>query len=323
MSKSPPISFIVIAYNEESNIESTLDAITSLHGLCDYEVIVVNDGSVDATASIVKGSAARDPHIRLIDLVTNTGRGHARSVGVKAAQGELIATVDADILLPRDWLIRTTAALTQCDAVAGIPVPDGDVAYIHRRFQLTPRVVLATATVTGSNGLYRRRVFDLVQYDSSLREGEDSALNHDMRRCGFSLATLPDLLVVHQEKKSFITSLKWLFAVGRGATRQLFEYHQIRQPDVFTGTVLAGLIVGVFIAIEVSWLGILLPLALVWAAAIQHVTSRFYTSMQQPVRVALAVTADGAMLMAYFCGRLAGIVLAIQRRKSARAIGGA
>jgi glycosyltransferase involved in cell wall biosynthesis len=316
MANSPYVSFVVIAYNEERNIAPTLNAIATLDGLSEYEIVVVNDGSADATASIVRTSASQDPRIRLIDLAANSGRGHARRTGVRAAHGDLIATVDADIVLPRDWFNRTLAALTHCDAVAGVPVPDGDVAYIHRRFQLAPRAVPATSAVPGSNGLYRRTVFDLVEYDSSLREGEDSALNHAMRSRGLSLVTLADLLVVHQERKTFLKSLSWLFEVGKGATRQLIEYREIRQPDVATAAVVVAMIAGVFIALEVSWIGIFLPIALVLVAAMQHVKSRFHTPPTQWGRAALAVGADSMMLTAYFAGRLAGLATRVRRRTS-------
>ena len=160
---------------------------------------MVNDGSRDGTAGVVAGLAARNPRIRLIDLPVNRGRGYARRTGIAAARGGLVATVDADIVLPADWLERTRAALTGHDAVGGTAVPDGDVAYLYRRFRLTPRVVGATTTVSGSNGLYRRGVFDVAGFDETLREGEDSALNHAMSRLGLSAATVPGLLVQHQE----------------------------------------------------------------------------------------------------------------------------
>ena len=56
--------------------------------------------------SIVTAVAERDPHVRLIRLPENRGRGYARYTGVADAHGDLIATVDADIILPRDWLVR-------------------------------------------------------------------------------------------------------------------------------------------------------------------------------------------------------------------------
>ncbi|HUC26960.1 MAG TPA: glycosyltransferase family 2 protein, partial [Streptosporangiaceae bacterium] len=164
------VSFVVIAHNEAGNIGRTLSAITSLSGLDDYEVVVVNDGSSDATADVVRQHAAGNPSIKLIDLPKNRGRGYARSTGIAAAEGELIATVDADIILPGDWFRRAESALDGHDAVGGTAVPDGDVAYVYQATRLIPRIVGHTTAVTGSNALYRRQVFEVVAFDPSLRE---------------------------------------------------------------------------------------------------------------------------------------------------------
>src|ERR1700742_1822795 len=194
MAEETLISFVIIAYNEEATIAGAIASVRELHGLDYYELIVVDDGSHDDTARIVADIAGKDPCVRLIKLGQNRGRGYARRTGVAAARGELIAMIDADIVLPADWLARTRAALHGHDAVGGIAVPDGDVAYIYKRFGLTPRVVSGTATVAGSNGLFRRHVFAVAAFDPALREGEDSALNHDMERLGLSFATVPGLL---------------------------------------------------------------------------------------------------------------------------------
>ena len=168
----------------------------------------------------------REARIRLIDLPANRGRGHARRTGIAAARGGLIATVDAATVLPADWLERTRAALTGHDAVGGTAVPDGDVAYVSggsgslrewsRQRPPSPGATDCTGAAC-STGL---------GFDETLREGEDSALNHAISRLGLSAATVPGLLVQHRECKSFGTSLRWLFETGQGATRQLITYRE-------------------------------------------------------------------------------------------------
>ena len=98
------VSFVVIAYNEAGNIGRTLDGITALAGLAQqrYEVIVVNDGSRDKTPDIVADRAARDLHIKLIDLGTNRGRGYAR-----AAAGSLVFATSA---------LASASSCASCDA---------------------------------------------------------------------------------------------------------------------------------------------------------------------------------------------------------------
>ena len=117
----------------------------------------------------------------------------------------MIAMVDADIVLPVDWFVHTQkAAVAGHHAVGGTPVPDADGEYVYRRFGLTPRVVRCNShTVTGSNGLYRREVFDRITFDESLREGEDTALNQLMQRQGMSCLTVPGLVVHHEEDRGF------------------------------------------------------------------------------------------------------------------------
>jgi hypothetical protein len=308
------VSFIVIAYNESANIARTIAAITALEDLDEHEIIVVNDGSRDNTAQIVANIATQNPSVRLIDLGENRGRGYARSAGISAARGGLIATVDADIILPPNWLTRTRTALLDHDAVGGVAVPDGDVAYICKRFKLVPRVVRGTTTVTGNNGLYRRAVFDVARFDPALREGEDSALNYAMKRRGLSSATVPGLLVEHHENKTLGASLKFMFDVGSGATRQLVTYRDVRQPDLVTGAFAGAVTLGLFAAArEHRLLGAAIPVGFVLAASAQHVRSRFETPRSHWRGVGPAIAVDGAMLMAYFAGRFFGLT-ALRRR---------
>jgi GT2 family glycosyltransferase len=317
------VSFVVIAYNEAANIAATIRTITALDGLGKHEVIVVDDGSHDGTAGIVAALAERDPHIRLIRLPENRGRGYARHTGIGDAHGGLIATVDADILLPRDWLVRTRAALGEHDAVGGIAVPDGDVAYLHRRFGLTPRITAHTTAVAGGNGLYRREVFSSVRFDPALREGEDVALNHAIEQHGLSCATVPGLIVEHRENKTWGESLRWMFDSGRGATRQLLRYRQVRQPDLAAAAFGAAVAGGALAAARKHRaVGLLIPGAVVLAASAQHVRSRFQIPRPDWRRAALAVVADSALLTSYFAGRFTGLAT-VRPRPDTRRLPGA
>jgi glycosyltransferase involved in cell wall biosynthesis len=302
------VSFVIIAFNEEDNIAACISCITALDGLADYEIVVVNDGSRDRTAEIVSNIAVGNANVKQIVLPNNTGRGNARRRGVESASGELIATVDADILLPPDWLVRARAALMNSDAVGGTALPDGDVAYIHRRFSLAPRLVGQTTAVTGSNALYRRSVFELATFDPELRNGEDSALNYLMEDRGLSVATVPGLVVEHRESKSFGTSVRWLFETGIGATRQFRTYREIRQPDIVAVGFVSALGIGISVAaLTGSLAGLAVPLCFVVAASAQHVRTRFKIGLADIPRALPAVAVDALLLTAYFAGRVVGL----------------
>jgi hypothetical protein len=210
--------------------------------------------------------------------------------------------------LPADWLVRARAALMDSDAVGGTAVPDGDVAYIHRRFSLVPRLVGQTAAVTGSNALYRRKVFESATFDPELRNGEDSALNYLMEDRGLSYATVPGLIVEHRESKSFGTSVRWLFETGIGATRQFRTYREIRQPDIAAVGFVSAFVVGIFVAaLTGSPAGLAVPLCFVVAAGVQHVRTRFKIGLADMPRALLAVAVDALLLTAYFAGRIVGL----------------
>jgi glycosyltransferase involved in cell wall biosynthesis len=117
------LSIIVPAYNEEFTINTILDAIDrvdlSKFGL-DKEIIIVDDGSKDRTAEIIKGLQDRYP-IRFLQHDRNYGKGCALSKGVQAASGEIVVFQDADLeYSPVDYpLLLEPILKNEADVVYG------------------------------------------------------------------------------------------------------------------------------------------------------------------------------------------------------------
>ncbi len=86
------VSFLIPAYNEAATIEEVLDRILAL-GL-DHEIVVVDDGSVDATAALVTARASE--RIKLLSK-PNGGKGSALRLGIPACTGEVVVIQDADM----------------------------------------------------------------------------------------------------------------------------------------------------------------------------------------------------------------------------------
>lgn len=101
----PQVSVIVPAYNAEGTLGATLRSLRS-QTQGDIEVLVVDDGSTDATADVIDAHAAVDPRVRRLDLGGNRGRSAARNAAIDLAVGEWVAFVDADDLWPADRLER-------------------------------------------------------------------------------------------------------------------------------------------------------------------------------------------------------------------------
>jgi glycosyltransferase involved in cell wall biosynthesis len=112
------LSIVVPAYNEERRIDATLHGIQCYAAARRFrvEVIVVDDGSTDATAEVV----ARFPQVRLLRVSPNRGKGHAVRHGALEAAGKFVLFTDADLSAPIDEADTLFAALESAGADAAI-----------------------------------------------------------------------------------------------------------------------------------------------------------------------------------------------------------
>ena len=102
MNSGPTLSIIIPAYNESARIGSALEQVLACvhERKWTAEVIVVDDGSRDATAEIVRGFAERDPIVRLIQNPVNRGKGYSVRNGMLHASGDVMMFTDADLSSP-------------------------------------------------------------------------------------------------------------------------------------------------------------------------------------------------------------------------------
>ena len=94
------LSIIIPVYNASATLPRCLDSILAQRGITDFELLLVDDGSKDASAAICADYAARDSRIRVLRK-ENGGVSSARNLGLDKAQGEWVMFVDSDdVLLP-------------------------------------------------------------------------------------------------------------------------------------------------------------------------------------------------------------------------------
>jgi dolichyl-phosphate beta-glucosyltransferase len=95
-------SIVVPAYNESARLAASMEKILAYVRVQGWnaEVVVVNDGSRDNTAEIIRSFAAKDPAVRLVENPGNRGKGYSVRNGVLHAQGQIVIFTDADLSSP-------------------------------------------------------------------------------------------------------------------------------------------------------------------------------------------------------------------------------
>lgn len=104
-STSPQASVIVCSLNGEKVLPACLESLRGQRE-AEYEVILVDNGSTDATPSLILGD---DPRFRLIQTGRNLGFGGGNNAGMQAARGAILILLNDDTVCPPDWLARTVA----------------------------------------------------------------------------------------------------------------------------------------------------------------------------------------------------------------------
>ncbi|MGE5172132.1 MAG: glycosyltransferase family 2 protein [Rudaea sp.] len=118
---TPALSVVMPCYNEADNIDGAIRDVV-LHVFSevpDAELVVVDDGSRDASAAIVRGWTAREPRVRLVVQV-NVGHGPALARGIRAAHGTHCLLLDSDRQIGLGEFGATWALREGCDAVLGV-----------------------------------------------------------------------------------------------------------------------------------------------------------------------------------------------------------
>ncbi len=109
------LSIVIPVYNEEDNIAALYDRVSNGANACheDYEVIVVDDGSHDATAELLQSLNRRDPRWKVISFSRNFGHQTAVSAGIHYSQGQVVAVMDGDLQDPPEILPQMLAKLRE------------------------------------------------------------------------------------------------------------------------------------------------------------------------------------------------------------------
>jgi dolichyl-phosphate beta-glucosyltransferase len=199
-------SIVIPAYNEGTRLGPTLDKVLSyiaLHG-CDAEVIVVNDGSRDNTADIVREMAINHPALHLVENPGNRGKGYSVRNGMLHAQGRVVVFSDADLSSPIEEVPKLLQAISQgADIAIGSRWLRAELQTqrqpLHRQlfgriFNLMLRLTLGLQfkdTQCGFKAFRRRAVQTIFPLQRIERWGFDPEILFLARRFGFTVQEIP------------------------------------------------------------------------------------------------------------------------------------
>jgi len=121
MCSVPALTVVLPCYNEAERLPATLQALLAHLSAApgQVEVLVVDDGSTDATVRVAEAVAAADRRVRVLSYGPNRGKGFAVRTGMLSAQGELVVFTDADGSYQPSDLDRIVAALDQAPVAIG------------------------------------------------------------------------------------------------------------------------------------------------------------------------------------------------------------
>ena len=231
-------TLVIPAYNEGQRISATLDKVLAYVAQQHWqaEIVVVNDGSRDNTASIVRSYAQRHPAVRLVENPGNRGKGYSVRNGMREARGEVLLFSDADLSSPIYEAPKLFAAIAGgADVAIGSRWARSELQterqplyrqLFGRVFNLLLRIILGLRfkdTQCGFKAFTRRAAQEIFSRQQIERWGFDPELLFLAKKLGFSVAEVP-VEWAHDER-SKISPLK-------DGTRMFLEMLTIRWNDL-------------------------------------------------------------------------------------------
>lgn len=323
MEKTPGLySVIVPVYNRPAEVEELLESL-SKQTACNFEVIIVEDGSTVPCGDIVEKYTSRGLDVKYF-FKENEGRSIARNYGLERAAGDYMVFFDSDCVIPEDYFMKLgrMQAARPFDAYGGPDAADSSFSTTQKAINFAMTSFLTTGGIRGGrvslekftprtfNMGFSREVYEKV---GGFREmfSEDIDMSTRIRLAGFSIGLYPDLPVYHKRRVDFRKFFRQVYVFGMSRiTLKLLYPDSMKAVHWLPALFVIGVVVMVLLAIFVSpwWLvPLLLYLFAIWQSAL--------VSTSSPVIAFKAVPASLIQLGGYGCGFIKAYFLKIICRR--------
>jgi len=219
-------SVIIPSYNSEDTIGKTLDALERMETKHPHEVIVV-DSSADKTPNIIK---EQYPWVQLIHLEEQTYPGSARNLGIRHSKGSIIAFLDADCMVIKEWLnMIVEIHLTHTEYAAVVGSYDngtphnlvGCAYYLTEFNEWTPKTKQREISyVLGGNLSCKKEI--IIKHNlffTDIFPSEDTIFAQDLIAQGEKILFVPHLIVSHINSTNLFQFLKHQYILGNASAR--------------------------------------------------------------------------------------------------------
>jgi glycosyltransferase involved in cell wall biosynthesis len=301
------VSIIIPAYNEERTISRVLESVLSQTVKC--EVLVIDDGSTDKTREL----AMKYP-VRLISA-SRGGPGHARNLGCKLSTGEIIAFIDADELIPPNFIEACLRHFDDKEVVAVMPAEEFQCTdtFWGRCFRVYKLTTAPRIHTTAK--LVRKALFEEVGgFDCSLIRFQDQDLILRMKKIakthGYEFAVEPSAATCHIEEATSLSEMlkhAVLYGASLPILAKKYRFHDGCSPTVF-GSVFSLLFFIVLLGISVWNISLVAYLAL--ATLLLYLTAVTYVAFRTKDFVYAVFTPllILALIFAYLVGMMKFVV---------------
>ena len=228
-----PISVIIPVHNGENTIEKCLDSIID-QSLDEFEIVVVDNASSDATKEKIHAFSSKDPRIRYV-FEGKKGRGHARAKGIESSTGCILAWTDADCVVPHNWLERLTNLILNGEELVVQGNEDSiTLGYWANQTQQAGQrhmddqvnqLYYIDHLDTKNFGIQKNLLIKVGGFDRRLKALEDFELKIRLKKAGKRIFYIRDLKVKHHHRQSFGELFRSRFEQGYWAA-VIFHLHR-------------------------------------------------------------------------------------------------
>ncbi len=270
------LSLVLLTLNEEDSIATTLRSL-AMQSTRDFEVIVVDAASTDATTTIVRAAQAGFPVPLTLDVAaTKIPIGEARNRGVELSRAPIVAFLSADAEPATDWVERAIAACSTYDMAFGLqlhaPHQWTTAAAVRGLRYHYPAGPTEDAARYASNvaGAYRKNLLERFPFDSWANAAEDLLLAKRAVAAG-AIATYDPLMVVRHHDVVHVRE-EWRKSVREGDGWGTYRADLGLMPLVLVWG--AALLVSALLVIARPVPGLALFTVVLWAPALRRAWRR-------------------------------------------------